>query len=385
MRITLLLAIFLPATLPAGPRLGDEGTPEYQAATELVRRLGDPRFNTREVAAKKLVEMGLSAIPALRTGSKSADEEIRSRSAALLPRAEAVGWKRKADAFLADPTAHRDLPLLAEWEKLTGKSNAGTRKLYADVLAAAGPLLEQAAADKKAGLTALAARAKSFLAPARTAAVQVEATAGDVAAVLLVQAYLKPPSDTWGGDDRQDPLYMLANSATRTALGERDIGRAFGRLLAGWIESRPADDYMAGMYFVVLAHRRPFPEADPVLVRLATKHWHTQLQWMAMDALGQSGSATAVGALTGLLGDTSVMYGRDNEDAAPQVRDCALAALVAANGRDPKAYKLGVYTLACFWFGGPADTVTVRMHSFASAADREAGRKKWRAEATVKK
>jgi hypothetical protein len=36
---------------------------------------------------------------------------------------------------------------------------------------------------------------------------------------------------------------------------------------------------------------------------------------------------------------------------------------------------------AGFWFGGTADTVTVRMYGFASGAGREARIKEWRAEA----
>jgi HEAT repeat protein len=385
-RVTPLLVILIPTALVAAPKPGDEGTPEYQTAADLVRQLGDPRFATREAAAKKLVEMGEAAVPAIAAGIKSADEEVRARAAALLPKAVAVGWRRKAEAFRADSAAHRDLPLLAKWEKLTGKPDNGTRKLYADMLAAEGPLLEQAAGDQKVAAAALAARAKELLAGVRTGGTQVEATAGDVAGVLFVQWCLNSPAEPAGGDGRTEPLYLLANPATRTALGDKDVGPSFRKLVVAWYGSRPADEHMAGLYFTLLAHRQPFSEADPILIRLATKQKNVQLRWVAMEALGRSGSAAAVGALTDLLNDTTTMYDNlDNKEVGHQDRDCALAALVNGQGMDPKGYKLHEFMSANFWFGGTADTVTVRLYGFASNADRDAGIKKWKAEAAGKK
>jgi hypothetical protein len=385
MRPTLLLVIFFPATLLAGSKPGDEGTPEYQAATELVRQLGDPKFATREAAAKKLVDMGAAAVPALTVGTKAADEEVRTRSAALLPKAVAVGWKRKADAFLADPAAHRDLPLLAEWEKLTGRPDAGSRKMYAEMLVAAGPLLEQAPADKKLAVAGLAVRAKELLTAARTGGTQAEATAGDVAAVLFIQWSLKTPAQAGAADGRIEPLYLLANPATREALGDKVIGPAFRKLIAGWYESRPEDEYMAGLYFALLAHRCPFPEADPILIRLATKYPNGQLRWVAMEALGRSGSAMAVKSLTALLDERAATYDKLRSKDAEHDRDCALAALMNRKGMDPTKYGMHSLMTASFWFGGTTDTVNVTLYGFETKAEWEAGIMKWKAEAEAKK
>src|SRR6476646_10203540 len=107
----------------AGPKPGDDGTPEYLKATALVKQLGHPRYATREAAAKQLIEMGPAAVPALLGGTKATDEEVRNRSSALLPQAKAAEWKRRAEAYLADADGRQkhDLPLLADWEKLVGK------------------------------------------------------------------------------------------------------------------------------------------------------------------------------------------------------------------------------------------------------------------------
>lgn len=382
MRSILFLLILPPVTL-AGPKPGAEGTPEYQKAAALVRQLGDPKFAVREAAARTLVDMGADAVPALAEGTKLADEEVRTRSAALLPRAEAVGWGRRADAFLAHPNDHRDLPLLTEWEKLAGKPDAGARKLYADMLRGGGSLLETVVTDRTAGRTALVARARALLNANRVTGAQVEAPGGAVAAVLFAQTVLKDPAAP-GGPERTEPLYLLANPAVAAALGDTDVGPAYRRLVVAWIESRPADEHMSSLYFPLLAHRHPFPEADPVLIRLATRQKNVQIRWVALEALGRSRTATARAKLTELLNDKSVMYDNLGNEAGHQVRDCALAALAGGAGKDPAAYGLTSYMSASFWFGGTEDTVTLHLRGFKTAAERERGLRKWMEEAGKK-
>jgi hypothetical protein len=381
--------IVLVLTLPAhaGPKPGAEGTPEHRTASELVRQLGDAKFAVREAAAKKLVDLGGAAVPALVTGTRSADEEVRTRSAALLPRAEAVGWGRRADAFLADSADQRDLPLLAEWDRLAGKPDAGTRRLYADMLRGGGSLLEAVAVDREAGRTSLAARARALLATNRAKGTQVEIPAGAVAAVLFAQAVLKDPTPDWPADaGRHEPLYLLANPTVTAALGDRVVGSVFRRLVVAWIESRPADEHMSALYFALLAHRRPFPEADAVLIRLATKHQSVQIKWVALESLGRSGTAVAVAKLTELLDDKTAMYENlDSGDAGHQVRDCALAALAGGSGKDPAAYGLTSYMSAGFWFGGTDDAVRLHLRGFKSSADRDRGLRKWKEEGRGKK
>jgi hypothetical protein len=203
-----------------------------------------------------------------------------------------------------------------------------------------------------------------------------------VAAVLFAQAVLKDPTPEPAADGgRHEPLYLLANPAVAAALGDKDIGPTYRRLIVAWVDSRPADETMSALYFALLAHRRPFPEADPVLVRLATKHKSVQIRWVALEALGRSGTAAANARLIELLSDTSAMYDNlGNTDAGHQVRDCALAALVGGKGKDPAAYGLTSYLSASFWFGGTDDTVALHLRGFQTKADREKGFQKWRAE-----
>jgi hypothetical protein len=367
---------------------GDEGTPEHRAAAELVRELGSPRFALREAAAKKLLELGDPAIPALLAGTKSADEEVRSRAAALLPQVQAIGWGRRADAFLADANGKQkhDLPLLREWEKFAEKSDAGTRKLFADMIRANGSLLELAATDRPAAVAAVAKRSAVLLDTARVKGKQIDAPAANIAALLFVQQILKSTPEEVAGADRNQPLYLLANPAVPTALDAKDIGSIYRRLVVRWAEARPPEETMSGLFFALLAHRHPFSEADPHLVQLATRHKSVQIRWVAMEALGKSESKVAIAKLTELLADKTTMYENLGEsDAGHQVRDCALAALVHGRGKKPSDYGLISHMVAHFWAGGEADTISLHLCGFASVADRDRGMKKWQAEATPKK
>ena len=383
-----VLLVVLPAMVVAAPKPGDEGTPEYRAAIELVKELGNARFNVREAAAKKLLEMCDTAIPALVAGTKSADEEIRNRSATLLPQVQATVWNRRADAFLADGERKQktDLPLLADWETMVGKLDAGSRKLFADMVRANGSLLELAQTDRKEAVAALAKRSSILLDTSRQKGKQVEAPAAHVASLLFVQKVLKDQPDNSGASDRNKPLYLLANPSVAKALDAKDIGPAYRRLVVQWAESRPSEETMSGLFFALLTHRHPFPEANPHLIRLATSRTNVQLRWVAMEALGKSKERDAVGKLTELLADKTAMYDNlDNSNAGHEVRDCALAALISGLGKKLSEYGLTSFMVANFWAGGEADTISLHLCGFKSAADRERGMKKWQAETTSTK
>ena len=51
---------------------------------QLIDRLGHDRFDVREAASRRLLEIGEPAIPALDTAAKSVDAEIRTRGARIL-------------------------------------------------------------------------------------------------------------------------------------------------------------------------------------------------------------------------------------------------------------------------------------------------------------
>src|SRR4051812_16983265 len=219
-------------TAVAGPKPGDEGTPEFDKAAALVKQLGHPRFAVREAAGKQLLEMGGSAAAALRAGTKSEDEEVRTRCASLLPQAKADGWKKRAEAYLADAEGKEkhDLPLRAEWEKLTGKPDAGSRKLFADMVRTSGELLDAVAADPKAAAGKVSARAREIFDRVTTAKGQVKAEPGELAAVLFADLAPGPGTTAVPRRGRREgsPVagQLLANPAWPDAVAAADIGPA---------------------------------------------------------------------------------------------------------------------------------------------------------------
>jgi HEAT repeat protein len=381
-----ILAIVLATNLAAaGPKPGDEGTPEFQKAAALVQQLGDKRFATREAAAKELIEMGGAAVQALRAGTRSSDQEVRNRSTALLPKAVVAEWDHRATAWLADRDGKQkhELPLLAEFEKTVGPFDAGSRKIFADMLRSQGPLMESVAADRKAATLQLAARTKECLDQVRVAGKQLKAPTGEIAALLFVHSIVKEKADDDDArTERSVPAYLLANPSLAESIKADDIGPAVRRLLVRWIDSRPKKDTMSGLYFSLLVYRQPFPEAIEPLVKLA-KEAPPVVRVVAPEAIGKIEGKPALDALTSLLDETSIIYPDiGGADAKHRVCDCALAALANRAKRPPTDFGMISYLVTTYWFGG--NDVVLHVYGFRSMQARKDGLKKWKDEGAKK-
>ncbi|HKA06453.1 MAG TPA: HEAT repeat domain-containing protein [Gemmataceae bacterium] len=365
----------------ADPKPGDEGTPEHSKAAALVKQLGDKRYATREAAAKQLIEMGPAAVPALTAGTKSEDEEVRNRSIALLPQAKAAEWKRRAEAYRKDEDGKlkHNLPLLTAWEKLTGKPDAGSRKMFAEMIRTNGELLELAATDPTRASEAVKAKCRTMGSQATAVTKQVSAEPGDLAALFFVHGRVGKNRADWRSLDH--PAYLLANPGLSDAIASKEIGGAIRRVLVHWAESRPTDDMTSQQYFVLTVMKSPFPEAVPVLTRLAQDKNASGLhaRAIAIEALGKVGDADAKAALEGLMSDsTSLLQGIAGKDFP--VSDCAFAALVTAHGKKPADYGVtGGITIA-FRAGAQAEIVRLTVQTFPNSDARQTGLKKWKEE-----
>jgi HEAT repeat protein len=382
---TFVFVLLTVATSVADPKPGDVGTPEHEKATALVKQLGDKRFAAREAAAKKLVEMGPAAVPALTAGTRSDDEEIRNRSIALLPQAKAAEWKRRAEAYLNDKDGKQkhDLPLLTEYEKLVGKPDAGSRKLFAEMIRTNGELLEQADADSKAAGDAVKARCRTIASQVGAAAKQVPAETGDLAAMFFVHARVSKDRADWRATDH--PALLLSNPSLTDAISLKDVGPALRRILVHWAETRPADDVSSQQYFALAARKASFPEAVPVLVRFAKNKNASGLNVRAVsiEALGKIGDKEAKAELEKLVSDsTSLFQGVVGRDFT--VGDCAFAALVTAHGKKPADYGVTGGISIGFRAGLGNEVIQLHLESFPNAEAREKGQKKWKDETDKK-
>jgi hypothetical protein len=388
--------LFLLLTAPivaADPKPGGAGTAEYKKAADLVQQLGHPQYAAREAAAKQLVDMGHAALAALRDGATSDDAEVRARSAALVPRAKAAEWKRRADAYVADAEGKQthDLPLLADWDKLVGKPDAGTRALFAEVVRTNGDFLEAAAADRKKAAEVCAARCEAVFAKVRAPTGQLKAEPGDLAAVLFVES-LSPVQITVR--TQAVPAWLLRNPGLAEALDSPKTGPAVRRLVARWAEALPAKPpvivQIAYVEFADLARKQPFPEAVPVLAKMAkdkTTRGFLIQRLLAVEALGAVGGKEAAAALAELVPDATVMFrtGGPEPDGAdgPPFGDQALAASLRLHGKKVEDYGL---TRTDHRFVPPfgKDYIPMAVYGFPDAAVRAKAIKRWRDEVAAK-
>jgi hypothetical protein len=337
MRLAVLLVVASPL-LAADPKPGDEGTPDFAAATELVKQLGHRQFAVREAAAKQLVEMGHAAVPALQKGTRADDEEVRSRCTAPLPQAKAAGWKHRAVVYLAKPDEKHDLPLLADWDKLIGKPDAATRKLFAEIVRTNGDLLEHAAAEPRRASAICEARSAVILERVRGPKGQLKAEIGDLAAVLFIDAVFPGPlslSETL-------PAYLLSNPSLPEMLDALEAGPAVRRLLVRWVEVWPTNNPTPKVLFADLARRKPFPEAVPALVKLAkdTSRQSYLHRLLAIEALGATGGKDAAAGLAETVPDSTAWMRSGSPDGpeGPSFGDQALAASLILHGKKPEDF-----------------------------------------------
>ena len=381
MRPTVLLVLTV-AIAAADPRPGAEGTREHKKAAELVQQLGHSRFAVREAAAKQLVEMGGAAVSALTAGAKSADAEVRNRSLALLPQAKALDWKRRAEAYLADAdgTQVHDLPLSAAWRKLLGRPDAGSRKLFVEMVRSNGELLEQAADSPVAGRDALKARLRMVLGQVQTSQSQSKAEVGDLAALFFVHHRLGAGERAdWQGGDH--PAHLLANPRLADGMADKEMGPMLRRLIVRWAEARPVDDITSHQFFALLVRSRPFPEAVPVLEKLArdSKASNINVRALAIEALGKVRNNRAKAALERLIDDrTSLVRPGDTGDM--RLGDTAFAALLAAHRKRPDEYGVSTGIRVAYRFGAGGAVVALTLYAFPNDEARQKGLKKWREE-----
>jgi len=380
----ILILLFATGVAAADPNSGDEGTPQHEKATALVKQLGDKRFANREAAAKRLVEMGPAAVPALTAGTKSEDEEIRNRSISLLPQAKAAEWKRRAAAYLADTEAKQkhDLPLLVEWEKLVGKPDAGARKLFAEMVRMNGEMLDKAT-DRRVAASVCAARCKLVLAQARGTTGQIKAEVGDIAAILFVDTLVPTRSD-WS--TRAFPAQLLANPTAVETVGDADTGPAFRRLVVKWMQARDKNDPTAGQQFALFARKKPFAEAAPILIKLAKEKSNDvfTVRVLAIEALGKVGGKDAAAALADLVPDNTNLFGGGGPD-EHRVGDVALAASLTMHGKKLNDFGMRNNFGIGFATAEGEEPISITLHGFANAAARENAVKKWKEEVVDRK
>ena len=314
--------------------LADETSPDQKQAAELVKQLGHPKYTVREAAAKRLLELGPEQLPRSWKARRQPTKKCGTAALRSCRRPRQLNGS-VVHAFLADTGGKQkhELPLLADWEKLVGKLDAGSRRIFADMIRADGELLEGVAADRKKAAKLCSDRCKIILAEVRTAKGQIKADPGDIAAVLFVDI-LSPTHYDWS--NQAFPCNLLGNPTLIDLLGDAEVGPVLRRILMKWAETRPAKDSFAFQRFAMLVQKKPFPEAGPYLAKIAKDKKADVLstRLLAIQALGKVGGKDAADALAELVSDTTSLFnggGFGSEDY--RLGDSALAAWLTMHGK----------------------------------------------------
>jgi|SRR5262245_12335438 len=388
MRPLLSLTLVAAAAL-AAPQPGDPGTPEHARASELVRQLGDAKFSTRDAAAKKLLEMGGSAVAALQDGAKSGDEEVRTRCAALIPKVKVAEWNRRADAYVADVDGKQkhDLPLLAEFEKAVGKSDAAARKLFADMVQTNGELLELVATDPKRGKAAHLTRANELVGRLQQRP-PAKVDVADLAAIVLVDTAVGAEL----GPGAESTTTLLNHFDAVVGKVGKDFGPDLRRLVVRWVEVRlpPSQDpgyrKVAEVGFNVIGGA-PHPDFLPVLVKIVYARAVGPWAMAAIRTIALVDGKEAAAALEKIMLDKSLTFkARDRGNRLGEYRlgDYALAASLRKHNRKFADFGLKGQD----WFAWDVQDVEASGYDFLHFASDEArtkGVQKWKEEVIGKK
>lgn len=121
------------ATLPLAGR-SEAPKPSAQELRQLVRQLGDDSFDARELATRRLNELGTAALPALEEASASGDPEVQQRAWRLIDQRATEG---NVPALLFQ-LASQSSPIRASAADNLGKMEAKAQVALPGLIKAAG-------------------------------------------------------------------------------------------------------------------------------------------------------------------------------------------------------------------------------------------------------
>ena len=387
-------------SMPGGP-----DTPEFKKTTDLIRQLGDARFQVRESAARQIVDLGRAAKPALQAAAATADAEVADRCRRLLVQALTADFKARAEAFVADKdgTQEHDLPGWGRFQKEVG-ADKDSRTLFADMLKTNQALFLTLEHEPKAFPERYAARCgemtQQFLYN-RNAPSAAQPTAGDLATIFLFGQDPETARAISGNNNVVNLLYMPAFQST---LRSGASATAFRKLFVGWMEQRTdmtsisqclsivqQQNIKEGLRFAAsVVRNRETPvflraQALTVIGKMGDQDHIALLEGAFTPAYLMGGAVLAGvksgrGALAAPLDDDTLVtnINLNGKMATVQLRDVALAMAIHLSGQKPQNFGYefvreqpsGALSYHFYGFAADDDTKTAN-------AKRAEARKKW--------
>ena len=303
--------------------------------TKLVEQLGDGRFDTRERATRRLIEIGSVALPALQQASLSNDRETRARAARALRIVFRKDLQQRRTAFLRESDSDRDFGL-AGWRKfraLVGDTSVN-RALFIEMHRSESALIQAVQQGPAAARAALVQRYQQLARWKQGQRFQPEQTKlslGTVVALLFAVT-----------DDQvqlRDLEQELPNYLFQQASGMGKYRAAVRRLLGHWVQGLEIDSVYPALYLSLFyAVPEGLVPAEKVLGETkvpaapragAVEAPHRYRLMFAIFVTARFGTRKHLDLLQPLLEDASrTPYGK------VEIRDLALAALLHLSGEN---------------------------------------------------
>lgn len=320
-------------------------TSAFNHIHQLIEQLGHPKFAEREAAARALLNIGLPAFGPLKEASQSPDAEIRFRAEKILAEVRQRDFHRRLQAFAAnlDSDEDYDLPGWAEFRQQIGDTRIH-RELFVRMQTDEPRLMQACEDGARAAGEALNIRALQLLQPTPSGTAQT-VSLGTAAAMLFVAGMDEAPISDFGASG----VYRICMDAVvRAELSGGPHQQALRELMSHWIlrEGNADSNYQK----LTLAMQYDLKAGLTPAVQVLDQGAHPpHLRQQAMVAVAKFGDASHIPLLERYLTDET-QYGTrrlDNQKVVQtEMRDVALAALVALTKQEFADYGLGHVTAA---------------------------------------
>jgi len=343
---------------------------------EMVALLGHDSFDIRQRAAAALSRLGSKAKPALLSGLKSDDAEVRSRCRQVLAIVLEIDHQEQLEAFTADRDGQEkhDLPGWERFQRMVG-DDRGARLLFAE-MQRYEPYLLEAAEDAPDALDSMFLDRcqqiqRGMVDPDPRA--RQHASLGTVAALFFVASDSKL-------DVSDEMISYLHNFSYQTAFQQamqqstkRNDAFALRKLLGAWVGR---DSTTNGYQNFMLALRYDLDESlPPALATLQRAEAPSPVVQYALLITGRFGSQAQLPLVEAHLDSTQIcgVYQDGAEQHPMLLGDLALAVAIHLAGQDHEAF--GFPTLR----RNRQMLFVLNTVGFRGAEQREAALAKWHA------
>ncbi len=312
-----------------------------------VHDLGSPTYRVRESASRALIDIGLPAVPALRSALNAEGLEQRVRAARLVHLIEIDAFTHRTREFVETGLLPLDLKFPG-WEKfhLEIGDDRPAREIYAGMVAAEPELmwqldhspleLSRLVEERCTDLVLI----DQLVAPSSGTST-ANPSVGTACALLFAASLGEVRTNYYTSSCLNNLILMndlgvlLDNSGARAPSPQRDPLR---RLIGLWIRSC---EVASPMQRLSLAARFDLPEGlDAALEMIHGRIGGRQMQY-AIFYVAKTGDSDQIALLEELLKDETELDSRrygDNIVYSTRVQDVALVAILHLTGQNPVEY-----------------------------------------------